>query len=228
MEGGLDMSFLFDIHIHTEESSKCGETSAAKVVERYKKLGYDGLCITDHMNKPNSAVFGNTYAEKAEAFLRGWRAAKEAAGDDMRIILGMEIRFVPYDNDYLVYGFDEDLIFTRDFTDFASLKEFRQYADENGLIVIQAHPFRKNMIIVDPTLLDGMEVYNGHGGHDSRNDIAYRWAEKYGLRKTSASDFHYDTGMEPGGIYLEEMPSDSKDLARLLRENKYTLKVFTK
>ncbi|MBR6701895.1 MAG: PHP domain-containing protein, partial [Clostridia bacterium] len=60
MEGGLDMSFLFDIHIHTEESSKCGETSAAKVVERYKKLGYDGLCITDHMNKPNSAVFGNT------------------------------------------------------------------------------------------------------------------------------------------------------------------------
>lgn len=222
------MKYLFDIHVHTAESSRCGETSAANVVERYKNLGYDGLCITDHMNKSNARAYGKTYDEQAKAFLKGYHSAKDAAEGKMQILLGMEIRFEPLDNDYLVYGFDEDLIFTRDFTAFKDLEEFREYADENGLMVFQAHPFRKNMVIADPGLLDGMEVYNGHGGHDSRNDIAYRWAEKYGLRKSSASDFHYDTGMEPGGIFLSEMPADSKEFARMLKENKYTLKTFVK
>ncbi len=222
------MSFLFDIHIHTEESSGCGEMSAADVVRHYEECGYDGLCITDHMNKHNACQFGKTYAEQSRAFLKGWHAAKKAAGDRLKIILGMEIRFTDCDNDYLVYGFDEDFVFKCDLTDFGSLKEFRPFADENSLIVIQAHPFRKNMKIIEPELLDGMEVYNGHGGHDSRNDIAYRWAEKFNLRKTSASDFHYNSGMEHGGMYLDEMPGDSKDLARIIRENKYRLKVFTK
>ena len=222
------MSYLFDIHIHTQESSGCGETAAADVVRHYKECGYDGLCITDHMNKHNAFQFADTYAGQAQAFLRGYHAAKQAAGDDLKIILGMEIRFTDCNNVYLVFGFDEDFIFTRDLTDFGNLREFRPFADENGLIVIQAHPFRKSMKIIEPELLDGMEVYNGHGGHDSRNDIAYRWAEKFGLRMTSASDFHYNSGMEHGGMYLDEMPEDSKDLARIILENKYKLKVFTK
>ena len=220
------MSFLFDIHVHTAESSNCGRVTAADAVKRYRTLGYDGLCITDHMNKQNAENRGNTYEEKARDFLKGYRAAREAAGDDFKIILGMEIRFLDADNDYLVFGLDEEKIFKADLTMFENLREFRKFADENSLIIFQAHPFRQNMKIVDPALLDGMEVYNGHGGHDSRNDIAYRWAEKYGLRMSSASDFHYDTGMEPGGIYLDEMPDDSAHLAKLLLENRYRLKTF--
>ncbi len=222
------MSYRFDMHIHTSESSGCGEVSAKDVVERYINLGYDGICITDHMNVHNAKKFGSTYPEQAEAFLRGYRAAKEAAGNRLKVILGMEIRFLDYDNDYLVFGFDEDFIFGRDLTKFEELEQFRPFADENGLVIYQAHPFRDNMSIVDTSLLDGIEVYNGHGGHDSRNDMAYAWAKRNGKRMSSASDFHRETGMEPGGILLDGMPEDSKEFARMLINNEYKLKVFVK
>ena len=70
--------------------------------------------------------------------------------------------------------------------------------------------------------------YNGHGGHNSSNDIAYRWAEKYSLPMSSGSDFHRETGMEPGGVYFSEMPHDSFDVARMLKNGEYSLKCFTK
>ncbi len=221
------MSYLFDLHVHTSESSRCGKVSAADVVKRYINLGYDGICITDHMNKDNAKPFGDTYEQKAEAFLRGYRAAQKAAGDSFKVILGMEIRFLEYDNDFLVYGFDEDFVFKRDLTNFENIEEFKPFAIENNLTVFQAHPFRENMTIIDPKYIDGMEVYNGHGGHDSRNDIAYRWACKYNLRKSSSSDFHYDTGMEPGGMYFDNLPKDSHELAKMLLDESYHLKIWT-
>jgi predicted metal-dependent phosphoesterase TrpH len=221
------MSYLFDLHVHTSESSRCGKVSAADVVKRYINLGYDGICITDHMNKDNAKPFGDTYEQKAEAFLKGYQAAKKAAGDSFKVILGMEIRFLEYDNDFLVYGFDEDFVFKRDLTNFENIEEFKPFAIENNLTVFQAHPFRENMTIIDPKYIDGMEVYNGHGGHDSRNDIAYRWACKYNLRKSSSSDFHYDTGMEPGGMYFDNLPKDSHELAKMLLDESYHLKIWT-
>lgn len=222
------MSYLFDIHVHTSEASCCGEVPAARVVERYIKLGYDGICITDHMNLHNIRAHGKDYREGAGVFLSGYRAAKEAAGGRLTVILGMEIRFLDYDNDYLVFGFDEDFVLSRNLAEFSELEEFRPFADENNLTVFQAHPFRNNMSVVDPSLLDGIEVYNGHGGHNSRNDIAYRWAKKYSLRMSSASDFHRETGMEPGGIYFEKRPENSFDVARMLLDNEYKLKTFTR
>lgn len=222
------MNNLFDLHVHTKETSNCGQVPAAEVVERYINLGYDGICITDHMNTGNLKNKGENYGEKAISFLKGYHAAKEAAGDRLKVILGMEIRFADYDNDYLVFGFDEDFILNNDLLRFEELEEFRPFADENGLCVIQAHPFRKNMTIVSPRLLDGMEVYNGHGGHDSRNAIAYLWAEKYGLRMTSASDFHRETGMEPGGVYFDRMPESSYDVRDMIINREYSLKIFTK
>lgn len=222
------MSYLFDLHVHTAQSSGCGQVAAADVVKRYKNLGYDGICITDHMNAQNAARFGDTYAERAQAFLRGFKAAYELSDESFTVILGMEIRFLDHDNDYLVYGFDESLIFSRDLTQFKSLEEFRKFADKNNLVVFQAHPFRESMTIIDFKLLDGMEVYNGHGGHDSRNEVAYHWAEKYGLRMSSASDFHYDTGKEPGGMFFDERPHNSFEVAKMLLNGTYTLKTTEK
>ena len=222
------MSYLFDLHVHTEESSNCGKTPAEQVVERYKNLAYDGICITDHMNKDNAERHGDTYEEKARSFLEGYKTAKQFETENFKVILGMEIRFTDAANDYLVFGFDEDFVFSRDFTVIENLKEFRKIADKNNLVVFQAHPFRNSMKIVEPKLLDGMEVYNGHGGHDSRNEVAYHWAKKYGLRMSGGSDFHYETGKEPGGVYFERLPEDSFELAALLMENTHKLKTFEK
>ena len=219
------MAYLFDTHVHTSETSNCGEVAAADVVKRYIDLGYDGICITDHMNGSTSKRFPGTNKDLADGFLKGYRAAKEAAGDKLKVILGMEIRFPGYGNDYLVFGLDEEFIYNHNMNGFKSIEEFSEFAKENNLIVYQAHPFREDMTIIDWNLVDGIEVYNGHGGHDSSNEFALAWAKKRGKRMSSGSDFHRETGMEPGGIYLDEMPDDAHDVARMLRDNKYKLKI---
>lgn len=219
--------FLFDTHIHTKESSSCGEVFAADVVKRYKSLGYDGIIVTDHVHKRQFEKHGETYALQAEKFLEGYRTAKKFESENFHVILGMEIRFSENDNDYLVYGFDEDFVFSHELSAFASLKEFKPLAKENGLILFQAHPFRKNITVIDPKSVDGFEVYNGHANHESNNDIAYRWAKKYSQRMLSGSDFHGNVKMEAGGVYFEEYVKTSEDVARLLRENRYSLKIFT-
>ena len=216
--------YLYDLHIHTSESSACGETCAADIVARYKGLGYDGIVITDHVGESALRNRGETYDEKITDVLKGYRAAKALEDENFTVILGMELRFRENDNDYLVYGFDEDFLRRVNLTEFEKPADFVAVAKENNLAFFQAHPFRDGMTVRNPTILDGVEVYNGHGGHDSRNDIALAWAKKFGVRMISGSDFHYVSKAEPGGVYFEERHMDSKAVAKALLENRYTLK----
>ncbi len=216
--------YLYDLHIHTSESSGCGETCAADIVARYKGLGYDGIVITDHVGASALRNRGETYDEKITNVLKGYRAAKALEDENFTVILGMELRFLENDNDYLVYGIDEEFMRRVNLTEFEKPEDFVAVAKENNLAFFQAHPFRDGMTVLNPTILDGIEVYNGHGGHDSRNDIALCWAKKFGVRMISGSDFHYVSKAEPGGVYFEERHMDSKAVAKALLENRYTLK----
>lgn len=216
--------YLYDLHIHTSESSACGETCAADIVARYKGLGYDGIVITDHVGESALRNRGETYDEKITEVLKGYRAAKALEDENFTVILGMELRFRENDNDYLVYGIDEDFLRRVNLTEFEKPADFVAVAKENNLAFFQAHPFRDGMTVLNPIILDGVEVYNGHGGHDSRNDIALAWAKKFGVRMISGSDFHYVSKAEPGGVYFEERHMDSKAVAKALLENRYTLK----
>lgn len=218
--------YLFDTHIHTKEASSCSRVFAEDIVKRYKELGYNGLCITDHVSVHQFSRHGGTYEEQVEKYLSGYRAAKKFEDENFHIILGMEIRFLENDNDYLVYGFDEDFVKNHDMIHFKDPEDFRPFADAHNLIVFQAHPFRVGMTVVDREMLDGVEVYNGHGDHNSSNDVAYKWAEKYSLRKLSGSDFHGNLTLEPGGVYFNEYVNDSYQVANALRNNEYKLKIF--
>ena len=137
----------------------------------------------------------------------------------------MEIRFTENNNDYLVYGIDEGFIYShKDLHLIPTIKEFRKTADENGLIIFQAHPFRLGMTVTNPSFLDGIEVYNAHPGHNSSNDIANAWADKYSLQKTSGSDYHGKLGEHTGGLYFEQPIKSEQDLLSALRNRKYRLR----
>ena len=215
--------YLYDMHVHTAESSSCAHVPAADVVECYKALGYDGVVITDHMSQYKmKRAKCESIEEKAEYFLRGWREAKKYEDDGFSVILGS---FCNAANSMSIYGIDENFMFKYHMDQFHCLEDFRPVADENGLFVFQAHPFRFDMTVQNPELLDGMEVYNGHPGHNSNNDIAEIWASKYGLRKSSGSDFHGDKGdMPPGGIYFGKKITCSKSLKSALESGNYRLK----
>ncbi|HOV70364.1 MAG TPA: PHP domain-containing protein [Clostridia bacterium] len=105
-------SYKYDLHIHTRESSMCGGVYAADIVQNYRSAGYDGIAITDHyFDYGFSCIKANTWDEKIDKLLSGYKTAKKAAqGTGFSVILGMELRFEGSLDDYLVYGFDEEFL----------------------------------------------------------------------------------------------------------------------
>lgn len=213
------------MHVHTSEVSTCAVLKAEEVMKKYSLAGYNGLVLTDHMNQRTFKDLSLTdWHDLVDYYLRGYRIMKSIKIPDFTVLLGMEITFNDYLNDYLVYGLEEDFLYNNSNLMEIDIREFRKLADKNNLMIFQAHPFRVDTVITEPYLLDGIEVYNGNSSHNSNNDIADLWAEKYGLRKISGSDFHHFWGMAPGGVKFEDEIKNNNDLIQALKHNRFKLK----
>ena len=215
------MRYLFDTHVHTSESSPCGKVCANDVIANYINSEYHGIVITDHFSKIVMDSYGvDTWKEKVDRYLLGYRTAKTAAQKNaLTVILGMELRFCDHPNDYLVYGITEEFLYSHPDLFSMTLLQFYELANQNDLIVYQAHPFRRGITPASPEFLDGMEVYNAHPRHDSKNDKALAYAVKYGLRQLSGSDAHQPPDFARGGVYFSTSPKDSIEFMQLLRNN---------
>ncbi len=217
-----------ELHAHTSETSNCGEVSAAGLVEAYIKNGYSTVVITDHLSTHTYFKYdydSMSWDEKIDVFVRGYKAAVEAAKGRLNVLFGMELRFdSSYSpNDYLVFGIDESFLRNNKELIDMNIKSFSKLAHENGLLVFQAHPFRTDMAIVNPKYLDGIEVYNACVRHNSNNDIALAWAEKYKLRQSSGSDFHKPGDEAHAGIITETEIKSNEDLIKVLLSGNYEL-----
>lgn len=83
-------------------------------------------------------IANESWEKKADHFFEGYRAAKALETEDFTVLLGMELRFLENDNDYLVYGFNEDFVYSHpDLDRIECLEDFRPIADENNLIVFR-------------------------------------------------------------------------------------------
>lgn len=218
------MPYLTELHAHTTEVSPCADLTAPEVAERYIAAGYSTLVVTDHYCDYVIDNAGNSWEEKIDHYLTGYRSMKEYAKGRLNVLLGCELRFLENHNDYLVYGMDEDFLFAHPELHRMTLKTFSEFSREHGLLLIQAHPFRHRMTVVNPNLVDGIEVFNGHRGHDSRNQIADMWARRYGLLRSSGSDFHHPDSVESGGIITEEPITSSRQLIDILRSGECILR----
>ncbi len=224
------MEYLYEMHSHVKEVSTCSGTYAKDFIKYYTDIGYTGIVVTDHMNSDTFSRAGlenEPWDTKIDHFLKGYEAVKEAAQGKLIVLLGMEIRFYTekYPNDYLVYGVTED--FLRSYGDLMAMnpKTFSKLAHENGLIFLQAHPFRRGMKVENWDILDGYEVFNGNPRHNSNNDVAELWAKKQGKSIiTSGSDFHEKEDTAHGGIYFNTLIKTNDELLNELRNNNYRLK----
>ncbi len=211
------MPYFYETHAHTAEVSPCSHVPAAQMVEAYIQAGYAGVVITDHFaSYICSPREGENWEMVVSRWLKGYRAAKEAAGDRLTVLLGMEMRIG--DNDYLVYGLTEAFLFEHEELLTLDIGAFHKLANQHGMPVYQAHPFRNGMRIVAPHDLDGIEVFNGNPRHDSRNDIAAMWAEKFGLKTISGSDYHEPGDLARGGIAVDRPIYTNEDLLTALQQ----------
>ena len=213
--------YKIDMHVHTKNVSNCGRIDAKEVAQMYKKAGYDSIVITDHYYESLFSKYDNlTWEEKINCFLSGYQEALEEGNNiGLNVLMGIELRFLDYSDDFLVYGIDREFLYNYKELYKLGLKGFRDLTKNMDILIYQAHPFRKGMTPAVPELIDGVEVYNGNPRHDSNNHLAFEYAEKNQLWMTSGSDFHQEEDLGIGGIIVKNKITSSQELVAYLRNS---------
>ena len=209
-----------ETHAHTNVVSPCGQLSPREIVDAYRSAGYAAIVVTDHL-VASLPLFRDTqsWRERVHRFFSGYRALRhEARSSGLTVLPGFELTFADFPGqDFLVYGIDEELL--ADMPDVCELdpETFRQLASRAGALVFQAHPFRNDRP-ADPSVLDGVEVFNGNPRHDSGNERAGAFAAEHGLLSISGSDAHRAEDVARGGITLPETPRTVAELVGWYRD----------
>lgn len=221
----------YELHLHTAECDRAAHVAAAELVRIYYAAGYDGMVVTDHYFATFYQWFADELAGKNHRAvmarrLRGYYEARnEGEKLGFTVLPGAEVRFdrSPYGiDDFLVYGCDEEFFLTAPrLNELNTLEELNSLLPENACVV-QAHPFRPHMTVVDPAPLFGMEVYNGLT-EPFRNDMAELCARFCGKAMTAGSDCHCAEHAAKGGIETPRTIRTPKDLTDVLRSGNYTL-----
>ena len=206
-----------ELHCHTFPVSACSQISASDMVAIYKAEGYSGLTLTNHFY-PFESSSSAKYEAYVDEYIKGYELLREKGEQyGIKIYLGMEIRFEENQNDYLVYGIDEEFIRKGVSRKMKTLKDFVSASKREDNLIIQAHPFRNGMVLADSELLDGIEVYNVHPKHNSRVGFAAKYAEEINGVFTCGTDFHHQGQGALSALLTREIPSDSFELARCIK-----------
>lgn len=216
--------YKYELHCHTSDVSLCASSTAAEAVQFYKEKGYDGIVITDHYS-PQTFLHLSLFPHKhIDRYVKGYRRAKELAGEDFTVLLGCEVRFFFTIDDFLIYGITEEFLRNSGNLMTKYLKKLFRLCDNNSLILLEAHPFRELRFRHNPAYLHGCEVYNGKDKGKEANIKAKKWAKENNFSfTTSGGDFHDKKNTNPGGIITEEPIKTNDDLLRILRSGKYRL-----
>ena len=187
VKGGLAEGLAIDLHVHTSEASPCSSAPLGDLVTEAKRIGLDGICLTDH----NHVWDPKTLAELRQRH-------------DFLILRGNEI--ATDQGDMLVFGFDGDI------KGVMRLDELRRKVLKTGGFIIAAHPFRGFLTFGIGQLgltpekamerplfqhVDAVEVLNSKVS-DKENRFSSQVAAGLGLPGTGGSDAHE---VEEVGVY---------------------------
>ena len=217
--------YKYELHLHTKETSRCGHVPAADQVKTYHSLGYQGLCVTDHLHNAYLSTLDrpDDWESCVDLYLKGYRNAKktgEALGMD--IILGCELRFPENESDYLLYGIDEQWLYDHPFI---CRMDHQSFFDAYGkeILIIHAHPYRKNDTVYY-RCVHGLEVVNCNPRHDSRNELALKLAKEHPrLYRTVGSDAHRIGDEGHGAILCADRIPDSFAMKEVITSGNFSL-----
>ena len=214
------MQFKTELHLHTSEVSVCARSTAPEMAERYLAAGYRTVVVTNHYSITTANAMGDAWC--TDRYLEGYRVMKEYAKGRLNVLLGAELRFCGMPNDYLIFGLTEEFLYAHPDLHQMTLETFSPLARENGILIVQAHPFRKGMCISNPELLDGIEVFNV-SERPFRNHIALQWAQHYHLIGTSGSDLHAPENPIGAGLLTDSPIESMEELVQILKSRSATL-----
>lgn len=210
--------FKTETHLHIGEVSPCSKIPAADMVKLYHKAGYKTVVVSDHFQSSYFDSLGETsWDKKVDTFLSGYNKVKSAAEQlSMNTILSAEIKFNDSCNHYLLYGIDEAFLKKRpDILDMG-IQAFYPYAKQNGVTVIQAHPYRDNYCTPTPEFVDGFEVHNSNPRHKNFTSRVIEMAEIHKKPMTAGSDAHRVEDVALSGVATEKEICTADDYIKML------------
>lgn len=185
--------YKYETHMHTSPVSRCGHAAAEESLAFYKKLGYDGVFITNHFLDGNINIEKEkSYEEKLSFYFSDYEKGLEigqALG--IKVFLGVELSYGG--TDFLVYGLDKKWFLSHPEIMEMKKSDELKFMMDSGALVIQAHPFREAAYIdhirLFPRHVHGIEVMNACRTEEE-NRMAKIYTEHYGLLEFAGSDNH--------------------------------------
>ncbi len=217
--------FKLELHAHSSPASTCSEIPPELLVENYSDLGYNAVVLTNHFTAEH--ILQGNFEVLVDEYLEDYLHAKKR-GDELglNVILGAEIRFLENCNDYLVYGINRDeLLRICEFFAYGEIKDFYTGFKNDKNVIIQAHPLRNGIELVEQEYLDGIEAFNMHPNHNSRVGVAAGIARERGQLLLAGTDYHHPGHEGIAAMKSRVLPSDSYELAQLLKSRDYYFEI---
>lgn len=180
---------LIDPHVHSKGISLCSSASVEEIVDFKKSRGYAAAILVNHCQP--------WYYEKSEhkknmlKFVEEHNRGKAYAdAKDFKLFLGIEVTVnKPFYADFLLYGVTEEFLLNSPCLYALTQEELYELCRKNGVVVIQAHPFRAPITPASPNVVDGYEI------NTQQNDLAYKddvlnLAADTGKLVTAGTDYH--------------------------------------
>ncbi|MDD3866206.1 MAG: PHP-associated domain-containing protein [Eubacteriales bacterium] len=191
------MNYLYELHLHTAETSKCGQSSAADMIKALADKGISGTVVTDHFVNANARVDRDApWHEQIDQILEGYRQAVIAGQTyGVQVFLGWEY-FADW-KDYVTFGPDESFLYEH--PELAALDplSYSRLIHEHGGFIIHAHPYREAWYtpeekwgVIVPGAHDAIEVFNGGNSEERFNQSAFQYAADRRELMTAGSDTH--------------------------------------
>ncbi len=213
-----------ELHFHTSPASGCAEVEPKKAIELYARQGYDSIVVTNHFYP--GMRFIDDKNKCISEYMKDYKKAVETGKKyGINVILGCEIRFSENINDYLVYGIDEN------FFEWAyellndGLENFSEKFRSDDTLLLQAHPFRDGMTLMNPKLLDGVETYNMHPNQNSRVAKAAKYAKEHDFIVSAGTDFHHLGHEGMVALLTTEEIKTSNDVQKVLKSRDYLFEI---
>lgn len=221
--------YRIELHCHSNPGSECGQASPEEVVKIYADKGYHAIVLTNHFHNCYEYIKTLPKEEVMKRYLDDYnRAVKASENLGIKVLFGIEYRFPGSDDDYLIYGADEEILSVCYDYKTENIEKFRTEVSLPKSVFVQAHPFRDGMHRAKPELLDGIEALNMHQAHNSRVGLATRYANEQGFKiVTAGSDFHeINVGYEAvAALRTKTLPNDSFELVKILKSGDYVFEI---